>query len=564
MFLLNLKLKELSMDYEKLADLLFPNIDKDIKYYLEKYPKRDLKEGALVTRVAPSPTGYLHIGTVYQALLNKTLALQSGGVFILRIEDTDEKREVKGAADIMYPCLKDFGVEPTEGYVSCDKQVGEYGPYKQSERKEIYQAFCKELVRKGKAYPCFCSGDDEDDSCDYRKEQKRLGLQTGYYGEWAKCRNLTIEEIEENLKQKKPFKIRIKADGDGEQRIVFVDELRGKISLPKNFIDYVLLKEDGQAVYHLAHLVDDTLMHTSLVVRDESWLPSVPLHIQLFEFAGLNHPKYLHTAQILTIDEKTGNSRKVSKRYDPWADSRKFLEQGYPSEAIREYLMILLNSGFETYRLNNPLAKIEDYQFKISNMNKSGAQFDHEKLNFISRNVISRFSAEKVYDDVLNFAKNYDSELYNLICDKKDYAIKMFSIERGTKKPRKDITTYSDIKKLYYYFFRELFDKKTTYDFDEKFDRVTIKTLLERYVNSYDENDDKNTWFEKIKFLGEDLGFATDMKQYKENPDNYAGSYSDVAGIIRVGLTKEKNTPDLYEICKILGKEEIEHRTKLI
>ncbi len=552
------------MDYEKLAEMLFPNIDKDIEYYLNKYPKRDLKDGALVTRVAPSPTGYLHIGTVYQALLNKTLANQSGGVFILRIEDTDEKREVKGAADIMYPCLKDFGVEPSEGYISSELQIGDYGPYKQSERKEIYQAFCKELVKKGKAYPCFCSGDDEDDSCDYRKEQKRLGVQTGYYGEWAKCRHLTIEEIEENLKQNKPFKIRIKADGDGEQRIIFSDELRGKISLPKNFIDYVLLKEDGQAVYHLAHLVDDTLMHTSLVVRDESWLPSVPLHMQLFEFAGLAHPKYLHTAQILTIDEKTGNARKVSKRYDPWADSRKFIENGIPSEAIREYLMILLNSGFETFRLNNPNADIEDYQFKISNMNKSGAQFDHEKLNFISRNVISRFSAEKLYNDVLNFAKTYDKELYDLIFDKKEYVIKMFSIERGTKKPRKDIGSFKDIKKLYYYFFNNLFDKKQGYEFDEKFDKETIKTILTRYAACYNSEDEKDVWFNKIKFLAEDLGFASDMKAFKENSESFVGSYADIAGIIRMAITKEKNTPDLFEICKILGKKEIERRISLL
>ncbi|MGN1208218.1 MAG: glutamate--tRNA ligase [Christensenellales bacterium] len=552
------------MDYEKLAEMLFPNIDKNIEYYLKKYPKRDLKDGALVTRVAPSPTGYLHIGTVYQALLNKTLAEQSGGVFLLRIEDTDEKREVKGAADIMYPCLKDFGVEPMEGYVSCDKQIGEYGPYKQSERKEIYQAFCKDLVRMGKAYPCFCSGDDEDDSCDYRKEQKRLGLQTGYYGEWAKCRNLSLEEVEENLKQHKPFKIRIRADGDGEQRIVFSDELRGKISLPKNFIDYVLLKEDGQAVYHLAHLVDDTLMHTSLVVRDESWLPSVPLHMQLFEFAKLPHPKYLHTAQILTIDQQTGNARKVSKRYDPWADSRKFLEAGIPSEAIREYLMILLNSNFETFRLNNPLSDMKDYQFKISNMNKSGAQFDHEKLNFISKNVISRFSAEKVYNDVLAYSKEYDKELYDLICDKKDYAIKMFSIERGTKKPRKDIASFRDIKSLYYYFFNTLFDKKQGYDFEERFKKQDIKTILTRYAESYSENDEKDVWFSKIKTLGEDLGFATDMKEFKENPDKFVGSYADIAGIIRMALTKEKNTPDLFEICKILGKDEIKRRIDLI
>lgn len=551
------------MDYNKLAEMLFPNIKHNIEYYLNKYPKRNLNDNALVTRVAPSPTGWLHIGTVYQALLNKTLAEQSGGVFYLRIEDTDEKREVKGAADIMYPCLKEFGVEPMEGFISNEKEIGDYGPYKQSERKEIYQAFCKDLVSKGKAYPCFCSDDDENDDCDYRKEQKRLGVQTGYYGVWAKCRNLSLEEVEENLKQNKPFKIRIKADGDGMERIVVEDELRGKVSFPKNFIDYVILKADGQAVYHLAHLVDDTLMHTSIVVRDESWLPSFPLHKQLFEFAGLASPKYLHTPQILTIDERTGNARKVSKRYDPWADSREFIKMGIPSEAIREYLMTLLNSNFETFRLQNPNSDMSEYKFTISNMNKSGAQFDHEKLSFIAKNVISRFSAEKVYEYALSFCEIYDKEFYNILLNNKDFCIKMFAIERNNTKPRKDIATFKDVRNLYYYFFENLFSQKD-YEFDERYSSEVIKTLLTRYLNSYNENDEKDVWFSKIKFLGEDLGFAADMKEYKQNKDNFVGSYADIAAIIRMALTKEKNTPDLYEICKLFKKDEIERRINLI
>jgi len=551
------------MDYKILAEMLFPHIDKNIEYYLNKYPKRNLPENALVTRVAPSPTGYLHIGTIYQALVNKTLAKQSGGVFYLRIEDTDEKREVKGASDIMYPCLKEFGVEPMEGYVSSEVQIGDYGPYKQSERKEMYQTFCKELVSRGLAYPCFCSGDDDDEENDYRKEQKRLGVQTGYYGMWAKCRNLSMEEIQENLKQNKPFKIRIKADGDGMEKVTVLDELRGKLQFPKNFIDYVLLKEDGQAVYHLAHLVDDTLMHTNLVIRDESWLPSVPLHNQLFEYAGLEKPKYLHTAQILTLDEKTGHARKVSKRYDPWADSREFIKQGIPSEAIQEYLLTLLNSNFETFRLQNPTLDINEYKFSISNMSKSGAQFDLEKLNHISKNVISMFSAEKVYDLALEYSKNFDKELENMLNSNKDFCIKMFNIERNTIKPRKDISKLSDIKGLYYYFFNDMFNLKG-YDFDERFALEDIKTLLNRYINSYSESDEKQVWFDKIKLLGEDLGFASDMKVYKQNKEAYKGSYADIAGIIRMALTKEKNTPDLYEICKLLGKDEISRRINLI
>lgn len=549
------------MDYKKLAEMLFPQIDKDMNYYLNQYPKRNVKDGAMITRVAPSPTGYLHIGTIYQALVNKTLADQTDGVFYLRLEDTDAKREVIGAADIMYPCLKEFGVEPMEGYISATVEKGDYGPYKQSTRKEIYQAFCKELVSRGYAYPCFCSG--EDDDADYRQEQKRLGVQTGYYGMWAKCRNLTLEEIEENLKQNKPFKIRIKASGDGVERINIYDEARGKISFPKNFIDYVLLKEDGQAVYHLAHLVDDTLMHTTIVIRDESWLPSVPLHLQLFEYANLPAPKYLHTAQILTIDEKTGNARKVSKRYDPWADSREFIKEGIPKEAVLEYLMVLLNSNFETFRLNNPDAKLEEYQFSIANMNKSGAQFDFEKLTHISKNVISKFSAERVYEEVLNYCKTFDKDFYELLNSNKDYCIKMFNIERNTIKPRKDIAKFSECKSLYYYFFNSLFGKKD-YEFDERFNMEDIKTLLARFVESYCEADEKDVWFGKIKVLGEDLGFASDMKAYKQNKEGYKGSYADIAGIIRMALTKEKNTPDLYEICKLLTKTEIERRVNLV
>lgn len=551
------------MDYEKLAELLFPNIDKDINYYLTKYPARKLPENAEVTRIGPSPTGYLHIGTIYQALLNKTIAQQSGGVFFLRIEDTDSKREVEGAADIMYPCLKEFGVEPHEGFVSNEISLGDYGPYKQSERKEIYQAFCKELVKRGKAYPCFCSDDDDDDACDYKAEQKRLGVQTGYYGVWAKCRNLTLEEVEDNLKAGKPFKIRIKADGDGIEKIVCEDELRGKIVFPKNFLDYVLLKQDGQAVYHLAHIVDDTLMHTTLVIRDESWLPSYPLHKQMFDFIGLKAPKYLHTPQILTIDEKTGNARKVSKRYDPWADSREFIKEGYPNEAIREYLMILLNSNFETFKLQNPDAKLEDYNFKISNMNKSGAQFDHEKLKYISKNVISRFSAERIYDEAVRYYKENDVDFYNKLVNNKDYAIKMFSIERGGIKPRKDIERFADIKNIYHYFFNDYFEAKN-YEFDERYNKEVIKEILNRYISTYSESDEKDVWFGKIKFLAEDLGFASDMKEYKANKEAHVGSYADVSAIIRMAITKEKNTPDLYEICKLLTKEEIMRRVEKI
>ena len=555
------------MDYEKLAELLFPNITKRPEDYLKQYPKRNLKDGAYVTRFAPSPTGYLHIGGVYQATAGLFFAKKSGGVFYLRLEDTDAKREVSGAANIMYPALKEFGVEPMEGFISYDNGVetskGDYGPYVQSRRKEIYQCFAKELVRRGKAYPCFCEGDDDDEGegLDYRKQQKALGLQIGYYGSWAKCRNLTMEQIEENLKAGKPFKIRIKADGDGQERIIFKDKLRGNINMPKNFIDYVILKSDGSALYHLAHLVDDTLMHTSLVMRDESWLPSAPLHKQLFEYMDLPMPEYIHTAQIMTVDKETGNTRKISKRYDKWADSRWFIEKGYPSETIIEYLLTLLNSNFEQWRKDNINASVYDFEISEDKMSKSGAMFDIVKLEDISKSVISRFSAGKVYNLTLKWAENYDKEFAEELKKNKDFALKMFNIERDTPKPRKDISKWEDVKNIYSYFFNDDFAKdESEYTFDEKFDKNDIKELLSRYIKAYDENEDKQQWFSHIKFLGEDIGFASDMKEYKKNPTAYKGNYGEVSSIIRMALTKRSNTPDMYEICKLLGKQEVVNR----
>lgn len=555
------------MDYEKLAELLFPNIKKRPEDYLKQYPKRDLKEGAYVTRFAPSPTGYLHIGGVYQATAGLFFAKKSGGVFYLRLEDTDAKREVAGAANIIYPALKEFGVEPMEGFISYDNGVetskGEYGPYVQSRRKEIYQCFAKELVRRGKAYPCFCEGDDDDENegLDYRKQQKALGLQIGYYGSWAKCRNLTLEQVEENLKAGKPFKIRIKADGDGQQRIIFKDKLRGNINMPKNFIDYVILKSDGSALYHLAHLVDDTLMHTSLVMRDESWLPSAPLHQQLFEYMNLPMPEYIHTAQIMTVDKETGNTRKISKRYDKWADSRWFIEKGYPSETIIEYLLNLLNSNFEQWRKENPNASVYDFEISEDKMSKSGAMFDLVKLEDISKTVISKFSAEKVYNLTLKWAETYRPEFAKELKEHKEFALKMFNIERETQKPRKDISKWEDVEDIYSYFFNDNFaSNETEYQFDAKFDKNDIKELLNRYIKVYDETEEKQDWFSHIKFLGEDIGFASDMKAYKQNPQNYKGNYGEVSSIIRMALTKRSNTPDMYEICKLLGKQEVVNR----
>ena len=559
------------MNYEKLAELLFPNITKTPEDYIKEYPARNLKDGAYVTRFAPSPTGYLHIGGVYQATAGLFFAKKSGGVFFLRLEDTDAKREVEGAANIIYPALDRFGVTPMEGFISYENgketSKGNYGPYVQSKRKEIYQAFAKDLVRKGKAYPCFCEGeDDEEDGAglDYRKQQKALGVQIGYYGSWAKCRTLTYEQVEENIKNGKPFKIRIKADGDGNERIIFKDKLRGNINVPKNFIDYVILKSDGSALYHLGHLVDDTLMHTNLVMRDESWLPSAPLHQQLFEYMNLPMPEYIHTAQIMTVDKNTGNTRKISKRYDNWADSRWFIEKGYPSEAIVEYLLNLLNSNFEQWRKDNPLLSVYDFEISEDKMSKSGAMFDLVKLEDISKTVISKFKAQDVYKKVLAWAKVYNESFAKLLEDNKEFALKMFNIERETPKPRKDIAKWEDVENIYSYLFKEKFNPtKTDYVFDEKFNKVDIKEILSRYVKVYNENEEKQEWFSHIKFLAEDLGFASDMKLYKANPAEFKGNYGEVSSIIRMALTTKSNTPDMYEICKLLGKEEVVRRLNL-
>lgn len=553
------------MDYKKLADLLFPEITLTVEDLLKKYPARNLPKGAEVTRFAPSPTGYLHIGGVYQCALAKFLASSTNGKFMLRIEDTDQKREVEGAADIIYPALKNFDILPDEGYISSTEEVGDYGPYLQTRRNEYYCVFVKDLVSRGLAYPCFCQGDDEGEGQDdYRAEQKRLGVPIGYYGQWAKCRNLTYEQIEQNIKEGKKFKIRIKSNGDGFKRMIFVDELRGKISFPVNFVDYVILKSDKTALYHLAHLVDDTLMHTTIVTRDESWLPSAPLHIQLFEYMNLPHPRYLHTPTLMTIDPKTQTKRKISKRYDAWADCRWFIEQGYYKTTILEYLLNLLNSNFEIWRTQNPTLPATEFKLSISKMGKSGALFDLVKFNDISKTVISKLSAETVYNEAVEWAKNYDKELYELLTKDSDYSKKMLNIEREIKKPRKDIGKWSDIKTYYFYFFDELFNvDKDCYEMDEKWDKDLILDIMRRYIETYNENDEKDVWFNKIKSLAGDIGFATDMKEYKSNPENYKGSYGDVSSIIRVVLTSKKNTPDLYEICKLLGKERMEKRLEI-
>ena len=552
-------------EYEKIADLLFPDVKMTVAELLAKYPKRNLPDGAEVTRVAPSPTGELHIGQVCQAYLAKQLASQTGGVFYLRIEDTDKKREVAGTAEKIYRLLDHFLATPDEGFITYTNETGDFSPYIQSRRRDYYRVFAKDLVSRGLAYPCFCSGDDEDDSADYREEQKRLGVPTGYYGRWAKCRNLTYEQVLQNVQDGKPFTIRIKADGDGERRIVFKDLNRGKISMPRNFVDYVLLKADGQALYHLAHLVDDTLMHTTIVSRGEEWLSSVPLHLQLFEYMGLQAPEYLHTAQIMTIDSETGNVRKISKRLDPWARVEWFKENGYPAQGIKEYVLNLLNSSFEPWRRSNPNAPLSEFKLQTSNLSKSGAIFDMAKLENICKNIIGRMPGEEIYKETYAWANEYDHDFAKLLKDKKDYAIRVFSMDKNLVRPRKDIKAWSEVKDFYSYMFNELHKEgERKLDFDEKIPLKDVVFVLEEYLRNYKHTADNNEWFDYVKQVADKCGFASETRLYKENPEKYKGSVADVSTIVRVAVTGRRQTPNLCEIMQVLGEEETIARLKEI
>ncbi len=551
------------MTSKDIAELLFPNVKQTISDLLALFPNRKLKENAKVTRFAPSPTGYVHIGGVYQCLINNAYAKQNDGIMFLRCEDTDKKREVEGAANLIYPTLKKLGVNFDEGFISDTEESGEYGPYLQSKRNGYYLVFVKELVAKGLAYPCFCSDEDEDGS---KNEQKRLHVPTGYYGRWAKCRNLSYEQIKEKLDEGKPFKIRIKSSGDGFNKIMVHDLLRGEIEFLENYVDYVLLKTDLTPVYHLAHLVDDTLMHTTTIIRDESWLPSLPLHYQLFDYAGIERKEYLHTAQVMTIDPETNVLRKISKRYDNWADSRWFLENGYPYSAVHEYIMNLINSNFEDWRKENPTLPLSAFPFEIEKMSKSGAVFDLTQLNVISKNIISKMNKDELFDYSYAYAKDYSQELKNLIESDKEYYKKVINIEREKENPCKDLTTFTDIlENIWYMYDEKFFDKDRNYEFKKVNDKEEIIKIVSTYLNQYfSESDDKDLWFSKIKSMCNELGYCADGKEYKKNPEKYKGSLSDVCTCLRVAFLKKSNTPDMFEIFKVLGKEKLIKRLEVL
>ncbi len=546
------------MDYKELANLIFPNA-KEISYYEEKYPKRDLKEGAIVTRFAPSPTGFVHIGGLYQSLIARKLASQTEGVFFLRIEDTDQKREVENGVSGIVNSLKDFDITPDEGMISETEGKGIYGPYKQSERKEIYQAYAKYMIEQGKAYPCFCSTEEIEE---IRQKQENAKIRPGYYGVWAKCRHLTLEEMAEKIKNGENYIIRFKSPGREDRKIKHKDVIKGNVEFPENDQDIVIIKADGLPTYHFAHAIDDHLMGTTHVIRGDEWLSSVPLHLQLFHELGFRPPKYAHIAPIMKNDN--GNKRKLSKRKDAEAAVSYYEEEGIPKEAVKEYLLNIANSTFENWRRANQDKDISEFELQLNKMSVSGALFDMIKLLDVGKTVISKFTAEKVYEEAMNWAKRHDSELEKILEDK-EYSLKVFGIERGNKKPRKDIAKWSDVKENISYMYDNLFETEGEYPYQVISDREDINKILKTYIEKYyDDADDKQTWFEKIKQLTEEMGYCKDVKEFKANPGIYKAHVGDVSTVLRVALTRRTNTPDMYEIMQILGKERIAKRFEIV
>lgn len=543
------------MNYKELADLIFPDA-KSIDYYENMYPDRNLPEGAIVTRFAPSPTGFTHIGSLYQSLCSRFAATRTNGVYFLRIEDTDQKREVENATNDLIRDLKDFDIIADEGMVSDSDWTGKYGPYKQSLRKEIYEAYAKYMLEQGKAYPCFCTHEENEET---RKKQEAAGIRPGYYGVWAKCRNISLDEAAQKIKSGVPYIIRFKSPGREDKKIQCHDLIKGKVTFPENDLDIPIIKSDGLPTYHFAHLVDDHLMRTTHVVRSDEWLSSVPLHMQLFQEAGFRAPKYCHIAPIMKNDN--GNKRKLSKRKDPESAVSYYEEIGVPSDAVKEYLLNIANSNFEIWRKQNPDKDISEFDFKLEKMSVSGALFDIVKLLDVSKVVISRYSAEQVYSASYIWAEKHSEELKKLL-DNKDYSMKVLNIERGNQKPRKDIAKWSDlVENIGYMYDDYFFNSNQNYDFDKINSLEEIKKILNLYISKYyDENDDKQTWFNKLKDLSEELGYAREVKEFKQNPDLYPGHVGDISTVLRVALTKKRNTPDLYEIMKVIGKDSISKR----
>ena len=541
------------MDYQALADLLFPDVTETPDEVEARFPGRNLPEGAVVSRMAPSPTGFVHLGNLVQGTISERMSHQSGGVLFLRVEDTDAKREVPGAVEILIDSLKHYNIQFDEGYTK-DGDSGLYGPYKQSRRAAIYHVFAKRLVSEGKAYPCFCT---EEELAAMREKQEAAKENFGYYGKYATWRDRPMEDIQAQLDAGKPWVLRFRSEGSIENQFKFDDLVKGKLTITENDIDHVLLKSDGIPTYHFAHAVDDHLMHTTHVVRGDEWMATLPFHIQLFKALGFKLPKYVHIGPLMKMD---GNSkRKLSKRKDPELALTYYKAEGFPIAAVREYIMTILNSNFEDWRRANPDADIEDFKFSPKKLNPAGSLFDYAKLVDVSKNVISRMTAEEVCTLLTEWAQEFDPDFGAKLAADPAYTVSILAIGRGGKKPRKDLATWKDAKDYMGFFYDEYLEAPV---FDEKFGRAVIVDVLNRFLEEFDIADDSNTWFAKVKEITEDIGFTTDMKAYKADPAAFPGTVADVSTFIRLAVTGKTNSPDLYTVMQILGYDRTVERIR--
>ena len=547
------------MDYNKLAELLFPHIAKNPEEYETIYPKRELPEGAKVTRLGPSPTGFIHLGNLYGAFVDERLAHQSNGVFYLRIEDTDDKRYVEGAVDIIIDSLRFFGINFDEGATK-QGSLGEYGPYYQSERGEVYQCFAKELVKKGQAYPCFLTAEEIEE---IRAKQEENKENPGIYGKYAVSRDLSYETIEENIKTGKPYVIRLKSDGSTDlppeemRHISIEDGIRGTLTMPENNQDVVILKANGIPTYHFAHVIDDHFMRTTHVVRGAEWLPSLPIHVELFEKTGFEMPIFCHTAQLMKIDEETGAKRKLSKRKDPELSLDYYRNEGYHPAAVREYLLTILNSNYEEWRMENPDADIEEFEFSAEKMSNSGALFDLNKLNDVSKDTLVRIPASELREFMIGWSREFKPEIAPLFEADAEYIEKILDLGRTGDKPRKDLVYAKQIFEFISYFFDDYFKVEDEMPENAKDD---VKVILAEYLETYDHSDDQSAWFDKIRAITEKLGYAVRPKDFKKNPDMYKGHVGDVSTVIRIALMGRAQSPDVWEIQQILGEERTRER----
>lgn len=543
-----------------LANLIFSDVNETVEDLEKRFPKRNLSENALVTRFAPSPTGFLHTGSLFTSLIAYKLAKDSNGVFYIRLEDTDTKREIEGSGEDLLKQLKAFNIIPMEGYLG-DHEVGSYGPYKQSERASIYRVVIKHLIEMGRAYPCFCTSEDLDA---LRKDQEAKKLTPGYYGEFAKCRNISVDEAYERIKNGEHYVIRFKSNGNHENKIKVHDLIRGDLELSENDQDIVILKSDGLPTYHFAHAVDDHFMRTNCVTRGEEWLSSLPIHIELFNTLGFELPSYAHLPVIMKLDN--GNRRKLSKRKDDEAAVSYFLKDGYPVEALIEYLLTIANSNFEEWKAEHKTTSNDEFKLTFEKMSLDGALFDIMKLKFISKEILSRMSKEEITNRAYEWAKVYDEKLLHLIDLDRNYFMAIMNIEREKENPRKDYEKFSDIFNIIKFFYKDYYLElmQNELPFNPFIDKSVIKSLLKEFIDTLDLSLDEQNWFNSLKELGKKFGFAESNKIYKQNKDQYIGHVGDVAEILRITFTSSKQSPNLYYVLQILGKEQLKERIDFV